>query len=230
MGAIMKHLLIVFIIIFLPLQLFAEDEKNSYSLKSERIEKKSGILDKQILEINKKMASLVNRYNLMSIEDITLVPYQYSYRKEKGYFELERHSFDLDPLLESKIAGIRISRIRVYSSGKGISKIEIMVYSNDYRSGFWDRVTIVDPSPMEVGTGDITFTHISNGKKKLENKKLRDVKNTSAFPVRNKVKENFILPAMQEFYDAIHFTAEAYVKSFKDNDSHMAQFLKESQK
>jgi hypothetical protein len=141
---------------------------------------------------------------------------------------MEKHVFKRDPVAADKVVGIRTRMIKIYTDGNKINKIEYELYNKDYDSGFWDRVRIMDPTPTDANTGDIEFTHISTGKTVLKNKKLGEIKNTTAFPVRNELKQDFIIPNLNIFYDAIQFTAEAYYSEFKDADVNMAEFLKQT--
>ena len=64
----------------------------------------------------------------------------------------------------------------------------------------------------------------------LNNKKLGTVKNTTAYPLRNEIKREFLIPHLSTFYSAILFISEAYYKSLKDSDSSLSEFLKKSTK
>jgi hypothetical protein len=164
------------------------------------------------------------------MKNVKKLPYQYSFTNGKDSVTLERHALELDPLLDTRVTGITVNKVTVYTDGSVISKIEYEVYTNSFNSGFWDRVTIVDPSPTAETTDNIIFTHTANGKLLTDKKTLGEVKNTTAFPVRNQLKENYLLPSALAFYDAFLFTAEIYYKSFQDGDTRMSQFLKENQR
>lgn len=124
------------------------------------------------------------------------------------------------------ITGIQVKKIKIYTNGQTISKIESEIYERDYYSGSLNIVRITDPSPATEGTNDIVFTHIVNGKVFLDNKKLGDMKNTTAFPIQNDLKRDFIVPHMSYFMNSLLFIAESYYKGLKDAESGMAEFLK----
>jgi len=98
----------------------------------------------------------------------------------------------------------------------------------DYNGGLSTQVIIVDPTPTAAGTDDIIFTHILNGKKLLDGRKLGEVKNSTAFPVRNNLKREFLVPHLEYFSQVLLSIAETYARGIKDSDSQMYEFLKQS--
>ncbi len=228
----MKRLLVLLMIVgLLPVAfLSAQDEpkKKGYTLKSEKLDAKGDELDKQITRLNQDLEKLLVKYDLLNTKDIRQLPFQTTYNMGDDFIQMEKHLFNRNPVAADKVVGIRTRMIKIYTDGNKINKIEYVLYNKDYNSGFWDRVTIMDPTPTDGNTGDIEFTHISTGKTVLKNKKLADIKNTTANPVRNELKQDFLVPNLNIFYDAFQFTAEAYYSEFKDADVKMSEFLKQT--
>ena len=202
------------------------DEKSS--LSSESLDAQGMSLDKQIVELSAAIENAIKRYDLLNTKGIRIVPYQMDLKQEKDYIELEKHSFIKSDIYKDDILGLRTKTFKIYTNGQTISRIETIVYEKNYYTGDWDMVTIIDPSPTAPGTDDITFTHVKSGKKIQENKKLGEIKNTLAAPIRNEVKRDFIIPNLTTFNNSLLFIAEAYYKSLKDVDGAMSDFLKGS--
>jgi hypothetical protein len=197
------------------------------TLTSEKLDSEGRALDEQIAAISKKIEDVVARYKLMTTKDIRILPYQVTYRLADGYIEIQRHSFERDELTK-QVTRLKKKTIRIYSSGSNVSKLESEIVERDYNGGLSTQVTIVDPTPSAAGTDDIIFTHIANGKKLLDGRRLGEVKNSTAFPVRNSLKREFLVPHLEYFYQVILSIAETYAKGIKDSDSLMYEFLKES--
>jgi hypothetical protein len=123
---------------------------------------------------------------------------------------------------------LRKKSVKIFMSGQSVARIESVIYEKDYESGVTTEVRILDPSPGAPGTDDIVFTHLLNGKKLLDAKKLVEIKNTTAFPVRNDLKRDFYVPHLSYFYSVILSVSETYSKSIKDADTLMSEFLKKS--
>jgi len=202
------------------------DEKSS--LSSESLDEQGRSLDKQIVELSSAIENAIKRYDLLNTKGIRIVPYQMELKQEKDYIELEKHSFIKSDIYKDDILGLRTKTFKIYTNGQTISRIETIIYEKNYYTGDWDMVTIIDPSPTAPGTDDVTFTHVKSGKKIQENKKLGDIKNTLASPIRNEIKRDFIIPNLTTFNNSILFIAEAYYKSLKDVDGAMSDFLKGS--
>ena len=74
----------------------------------------------------------------------------------------------------------------------------------------------------------MVFNHTWRGKKIVDNKTMSKIKNTTASPLRNQIKSDFLIPHLSQFYRSLIFIAEAYYKSLKDSDSAMRNFLEKS--
>jgi hypothetical protein len=204
-----------------------KEAERGNTLTSEKLDNEGRALDEQIVSISKKIEDVVGRYKLMTVKDIRLLPYQVSYRVADGYIEIQRHSFERDEL-SKQVTRLKKKTIRIYSSGTGVSKIESEIVDRDYNGAVSTQVTILDPTPSAAGTDDIVFTHSINGKKLLDERRLSEVKNSTAFPVRNSLKREFLVPHLEYFYQVLLSIAETYAKGIKDSDSQMFEFLKES--
>ncbi len=225
-------------VLFLPFILYAQQTNQKgeqagsqgYSLESDRIDDQEKTLDGQIGELNKKIAEVIRKYNLVKIKDIRFLPYQTSYKLGDNFIEIEKHIFLKNEMYPQQIAGIERKTTRLYTDGSNLSKIEIEVYESIYSNGFKDEARISDPSPLSGGCEDIVFTHIWRGKTIIDNKKMSEIKNTTAFPTRIQIKRDFLVPHLNETYRALLFIAESYFNSMKDSDLGMKLFLERSTK
>jgi hypothetical protein len=199
-------------------------------LESENIDNEGKNLDSLINDLNVKLAGLIKRYELFKNDGIRVLPYRFSYSTGDGFIEMERYVFLKDEIYNRDIVGIQTKQLKIYGSGQSISKITYTIYENNHLNGMMTRVLIEDPSPEAMGTDDMVFTHESNGKKLLDSRKLGDVKNSTAFPVRNDIKRDFIIPNLSFFYESLLFICHSYEKSSKDTEAIMNQFLKGSTK
>jgi len=200
-------------------------------------------LDRQIAETNKRIVDLVIRTDLLNSE-IRILPHQSSYNNSANTIEIETHNFMRDDIYNNKIIGINKRTVKIHTDGKTVSKIETTLYENNHMNGNTTVVQIVDPSPMSGSTENITFTHIINargktdaegnvsytGKVLLENRKLGEIRNHDASPLRNQIKNEFILPHLVNLYNNVLFITQAYMNSRGDSDGYMAEFIKESLK
>ncbi|MCL1911204.1 MAG: hypothetical protein FWG13_03255 [Leptospirales bacterium] len=227
-----KFVLSTILVAVWAVSLFAQDDKNT--LASQTIEQYGKEMDANILEWNKRIAGVIEKYDLLNTKDIRILPYQSDYDLGNGYIELERHTFIKDPAGRrtafgyKDIQGIIIKNIKVYTDGKNISKIEVDVQEKFFNDRPINRVIVVDPSPTAEGTDNITFTHIYKGKTIIDNKKLADVKNQGDAPLRNNLKRDFLLPNLNLCYYSLSFIGEAYYSSLKDGEKFMGEFLRDS--
>ncbi|HOO73496.1 MAG TPA: hypothetical protein PK926_17180 [Spirochaetota bacterium] len=228
----MKRMFLLLLCCIVPLVYGFGQEKKAQEnkLQSENIDNEGKNLDSLINDLNVKIAGLVKKYDLFNNDGIKILPYRFSYSKGDGYIELERYVFLKDDIYNRDIVGIETKQLRVYGAGQGISKIQYTIYENNHLNGMVSQVIIEDPSPEAMGTDDMLFTHQNNGRKLLENRKLGEVKNSTAFPVRNDIKRDFIVPTLSFFYDSLLFICQSYEKSSKDTEHMMNEFLKKSTK
>lgn len=230
----MRFFTITLIIAFALIQASSAQNKpetkssQQYTLKSEKLDKQGSELDSQILDLNNKIASVIKKFDLLNTKGIRILPYQTSYNLGKDYIEMEKHLFVKDPLYNRRIASIKKKKIKITTNGKSVSRIESIIYEKDFDSGRVNEVTIVDPSPQSSGTDDILFTHNYVGRIIVNNKKMGDIKNTTANPVRNEIKREFLIPHLTIFYNSLLFISGSYYKSLKDTDSGMSEFLMKS--
>lgn len=208
--------------LFVTAGLFSQEN----SLESDKLAEQGKELDKQIADLNTKIAELIKKHQLLKADDIAVLPYQTQFTQGDGFITIEKHTFLKDPVYNRDIVGIRTKSITIYSDGSSVSKIESKIYERNFNSEDVVRVEFTDPSPTSETTDDITFTHVKKGITMLEQKKLGDVKNTTAYPVRDGLKREFLIPHLNSFYNSILFIAEAYQKGKKDRDSNMADFLR----
>jgi hypothetical protein len=215
-----------FLVIFLFIPVLILSQNSNSNLDSDFINSQGKELDKQILDVNKKISDIFKKYDLLNTKDIRILPYETTYKIGTDFIEIEKHSFVKDDIYRSTIVGIKKSIIKFYIVSQALSKIEIDVIHNNYNNGSSDHVKIIDPSPLVEGTDDITFTHFIRGEKIIDNRKLSDFKNSTAYPVRNDMKREFLIPHLTIVYNSILFIAEAYNKSLKDSETTISEFLK----
>jgi hypothetical protein len=206
------------------------EKTQMYKLTSETLNQQGKDLDAQITSQAKRMAEIISKYELLKSDAVRIIPYQTTYVLGSDYIEMEKHSFKKEDIYARDVVGIQIRKVKIFTNGQSINKIESEIYDRDYYSGTSYVVKITDPSPTTEGTDDIVFTHIINGKTFLENKRLGDIKNTTAFPIRNDLKKDFLVPHYSYFMNSMLFIAEAYFKGLKDAESSMSDFLKKANK
>jgi len=205
-----------------------KDKDGKDTLMSQQLIEESGDLDKQILNINKNIQKVIADNNFMSPENkYKLLPYQTAMTRGKDFFEIVRHRFIRSTIDNTKIIGIMKKSVKVYTGGSSVSKIESMVYEKRYDDESVTVVNIVDPSPNSVETKDIRFAYKVNGRL-LKDVRMGKIQNTTAFPIQNDLKRNFLIPHLNYFYSVILSIAETYKKGIKDSESLMADFLKDS--
>ncbi len=205
------------------------DEKE-YKLSSETLDQQGKELDKQVTAYSAKMADIIKKYDLLKTTGIRIIPYQTTYAQGQDFIEMEKYSFIKDDIFNRDIVGVQSRKIKVYTNGQSISKIDSEIYDHYYWAGTSNIVRISDPSPTTEGTDDILFTHIVNGRTFLDNKKLAEIKNTTAYPIRNELKREFLVPHMNYFMNSLLFIAEAYFKGMKDAEEGMTDYLKRAKK
>lgn len=208
---------------------FSQQAKKD-SLESETLVNEGKELDQQILSFCKRIEETVAKYKLMSIKDIRLLPFQISYSQGNDYIYLEKHYFVKDDLIPNKIKIKKLKSIKIYTNGTTVSKLESIIREENYYENTVSEVKIIDPTPTALGTDDIVFSYIRENKVILTEKKLSEVKNSTAFPVQNQLKREFYIPHLMYFYDVLLNIAETYYKGMKDVDSTMTEFLKDSTK
>lgn len=204
-----------------------KSEGTDKSLTSESLLNEAKDLDNQILELSKKIADTVKKYNLASAKEIPVLPFQVSYEAKDGYILITRY-FILKDDVSGKLNGSREKKMKLYLSGDGISKIESIIYEKENNKFTTNIITIVDPTPLSAGTDDVTFNHSVNDKIRTGSKPLGEIRNTTAFPIRNNIKRDFYIPHLQYFYSLILSIGETYQKGIKDSDAVMQNILKNS--
>jgi len=206
------------------------DKGQAYKLTSETLNQQGKDLDAQITKLSQRMADIIKKYELLKSDAVRIIPYQTTYILGSNFIEMEKHSFKKEDIYAREVVGIQIRKVKIFTDGQSVSKVESEIYDRDYYSGTSYVVRITDPSPMSEGTDDIVFTHVINGKTFLDGKKLGDIKNTTAFPIRNDLKREFLIPHYSYFMNSMLFIAEAYYKGLKDAESSMSEFLKKANK
>jgi len=228
---ILSLLSILICVVFCISGAFSQDATNKeqqYSLSSKDLDEDGKMLDQQVVELSKKIENVIAKYKLKTIKDIRLVPYQMTYTMGDNYIKMEKHHFVRDELLTNRVRALQKRSIIIYTNGTSVNKIESIILEKNYYEDTTNEVRIVDNSPTAAGTDDIIFTHIMNGNKIVNGEKLGDIKNSTAFPVRNELKREFYVPHLSYFYDSILNVAETYYKGMKDAEQTMQEFLEKS--
>ncbi len=208
----------------------AEKEGQKYKLASKELEKDGQMLDKQVVDLSKKIEEVISKYKLLTIKDIRLVPFRMTYSLGDNYIKMEKHNFDRDEFNPGRVRALQKRSMIIYTNGNTVNKIESIILEKNYYEDTSNEVRIVDNSPTAAGTDDIIFTHIMNGTKIVDGEKLGDIKNNTAFPVRSDLKRDFYIPHLTYFYDSLLNVAETYYKGMKDAEQTMKEFLEESTK
>lgn len=214
-------------------------------LTSQELEQDGQDMNKQILTLNNDIQKTAKEYKLFSDDmkkNISVLPYQTNLRygsdNNGSYMEIERHKFMRDPLNVSKIVGVKTKTFKLYYSGDSVNKLSTQIFERYYDDNSAVNVNILDPTPGSEDTGDVTFTHtimvnytIPNEKFRkninlVDNKALKDIQNTTAFPIRNDLRRNFLIPNLVYVNNVLMDIAETYYKGKKDSESLMTEFLK----
>ncbi len=228
-------ILIVFALIFCFTILIDAQEKKQEQpqltkLTSDELVEEGKNLDKQILDINTNLQNIISKYKLLDSKNVKTVPYRVTYTLGENYIEIKKYELKRDELLDNKVIGLKERKIKVFVNGQNISKIESEITEKNVGADEGTIVKIIDPSPTAVGTDDIVFSHTVSGRKLIENKKMREIKNNRAFPVRNTIKREFLIPHITFLYNTVLKICELHYQSIKDTDNLMADFLKKSTK
>lgn len=203
-----------------------QPQTNGNAATAEKIDQDSKNLDGIIKDIDSKIQTVIQKNKMMETRDIKVIPYQTDYVLEKDYIQVERHMFIRDG--NDKIVGEKRKTVRFYAAGGNLSKIESIIYERDYNASDEMTVEITDPSPLS-GNGDaLVIKQIRNKKILVDSKPLSEIKNTTAFPIRNGFKRDFYIPHISYFYNLVLGIAETYSKSAKDSDAAVTEFLTKS--
>ena len=194
-----------------------------------KLANESKFLDQKLLDLNKKIEDVINKYKLLSLKKIQILPYRIKYRLGEGYIEIETYKFNRDILVDNRITGIQQKRIRIYMSGATLSKMESKITEKTYDIESVVTVNIIDPSPVVLGSDDVMFDFITGTLKFIEKKRMGDIKNNDEQPVKNSIKRDFLLPHYTFCYKTILNIGETYFKSIKNVDKAMSDFLLKSQ-
>lgn len=203
------------------------ENSSDKSLMSESLQNEAKDLDSQILDLSKKIAETVKKYGLSTAKDIPVLPYQVSYEAKDGYILITRYSIVKNEI-NGELNGRREKKMKLYLSGDSVSKIESMIYEKENNKFTTNIIVITDPSPVTEGTDDVIFNHSMNDKVRTANKPFSEIRNTTAFPVRNNIKRDFYIPHLQYFYSVLLSIGETYQKGIKDTDTLMQNLLKGS--
>jgi len=230
----MKRFLALSITFFLimPVFIFAQSGKQD-ALNSQQINDKSKELDKQILTLYKSIEEVIATSNMMSYEGVKYLPYQtdivYGPDKNKPqYVELIKHIYVKEGLFSGKLIGYEEKTLRIYSDGKTINKMETIIKTRNFYGQTEEILSVVDSSPKSESKDDILISHSLNGRKIVDQKKLGEILNNMDFPIKNEIKAEFMIPNLVTLHKNLLFITEANVKSSKDVDMNVADFLKKS--
>lgn len=227
----MKRIIAFILIVFFIGQIFTIAQENR--LVSEQLDNQGKTYDKQILEINTSIQKKISETGILTNENIRVLPYQTQFRvgpdREKPqYLEIIKHTYIRSSQFGRDYIGVEEKTLRIHTDGNSVSKIETIISTKNYNSLEEEVVTVIDPSPLTEDSDDMIFTHEINRKKLIDQKKLGDVKNTLAQPLRNEIKMQFIIPNLSILLNSIVFISEASQKGFGDSDDIMLDFLKKS--
>ncbi len=216
-------------------------------LSSKELEQEGALLDKQIFNVNKEILKSVKDYKITSDEfkkNLRIIPFQteikFADNGKGNYIEITRHKFIRNPLNLHQIVGIKNKTFRLYYTGDTVTKIEITIFERYYDDNTAVQVDITDPTPGDEQTNDIAFSHsllvnysmqdekLRRTVKLLDNKKLAEIQNTTAFPIRNQLRRDFLVPNIIFVNNVMLDVAESYYKGKKDAETLMLEFLRKS--
>lgn len=231
----MKSLIITAVIAIICMMTaggFAHEHQSEekYTLKPKNFTADSEMLDTHYRNIVVRMEKTISRYDLLNNKNIRSVPHQVEYSLGKDYIKMEKRSFIRSAYDKMRILSVQKKSVKIYTDGSKIKKIETRIYHKNYRTENEKTVLLVDASPSSGGTGDITVSHAVNGKWILKKKKFGTFRNTTASPVQNDMKRNFLIDCIDQFNSYLIIIGEGYEKETKNNQRNIAGFLKESAK
>ncbi len=233
----MKKICAALLVLIIPILLTAQDVKENKdkkeTLSSKAIEEKGQAFDKQILELNKNIQSVIANANLMSEKGIKTLPYQTEIhfgpdKESPKYIEVVKHVYIKNGMFSTAPVGFEEKILRIYSDGKTVSQLETIVRKKNFKSEDEEIVTVLDPSPASEDTEDVVITHTLNKKKIIDQKKLGTVLNNADSPIKNEIKSEFIIPNLTILHKNLLFITESNIKSAKDVDANASEFLKKS--
>src|SRR5271157_3451681 len=110
----MKRTFVVLVCFLIMAAALGAQEKSDVqdTLSSQSLDKQSKDLDIQIKSLNRKIADIVKKYNLLKTQDVRVVPYQMNYLLGQDFIQMEKHSFRKDDLYERDIIGIDVKKSR----------------------------------------------------------------------------------------------------------------------
>ena len=236
----MKRFLVLLITFFLIIPAFisaqesrdSKDKKDN-SLNSQVIDEKSKELDKQIVDLYKMIEDIIAASNMMSYEGVKYLPYQtdiaYGPDKEKPqYVELIKHVYIKEGLFSGNLIGYEEKVLRIYSDGKTINKMETIIRQRNFKAQTEEILSVVDPSPKSESKDNIILTHTRNGRKLVDQKKLGEIMNNVDLPIKNEIKAEFMIPSLVTLHKNLLFITESNLKTSKDVDMNVSDFLKKS--
>ena len=229
----MKKFLALLITSFLIIPVFISAQQNQSKLNSKVIEDKSKSLDKEILELYKMIEGVVATSNIMSPDGVKYLPYQTDIiygpdPKKPEYFELIKHIYIKAGIFSGRLVGYEERTLRIYSNGKNISKMETIIKIRNFQTQSEEILTVVDPSPGTESKDNILISHKRNGRDIVVDKKLGEILNNIDLPIGNEIKAEFMIPTLVTLHKNLLFITEANLKSSKDIDANVADFLKKS--
>lgn len=197
------------------------------SLESENLVAEAKDLDSAIIDLSRKIGDAVKKYKLYGAKDVTVLPFQITFESKDGYVMLTRHYVEKQGP-GGKISGLREKRLKIYTDGNAVSRLESIIIEKEYAKFSTNIITVNDPSPSADGTDDIVFQHTYNDRPIVSSKPFREIKNTTAFPLANNIKRDFYIPHLQYFYTNLVAIGETYLKGSKDNETIMQDILRKS--
>ncbi|HNV46675.1 MAG TPA: hypothetical protein PKJ16_06505 [Spirochaetota bacterium] len=207
-----------------------EKKADQDSLESKELAEEGTALDKQIADLSKKISEVIATYELANKANrFKTLPYQMSLIRGDGFIEIERHRFTRSNVDNTRITGIQKKKLKIGTDGKSANKLEFIVWERNYDTEAETQVLVTDASPATPDKKGMKFDYSVN-KRLLKSMTLDQIQNTTAFPIRNELKRDFVIPHLTYFYNSLLMIGETYRKGMKDSESLMADFLKESTK
>jgi len=205
---------------------YGDDNHQKNLLKCNNISKEDLRLDKQYKEVTSKMEKIINRYKIHENKNIQTFPYQVEYSRGNDFIKLEKYTMKKSPYDMTRILSVHKKSITIFIKNNKITKLIANIYKKDYESSNTINLTLIDNSPTSGFTKGILITQNINGNYTLKDKKLKDFRNTSASPIRNELKRNFLINHIEQFNNYIVFIGERFDSTKKDNEQNVTNFLR----
>ena len=193
--------------------------KNTEIQEAEELSTTEKSLDSQIVDINNRLT----RYAKLQALTVEYTPFQTIFRKDgdKNYVEIEAYSFLTEGMVKTNgdRSGYRKRVVRLFYENNALSKVESSVIEENFITKERYESTVLDPSPTDENTNDITLTTKFN-KAETYSIGLAKMENTISNPLRIEFKRDFYINFLTDFEKLFRYTEE-YQKQYGTQEDYI---------